>query len=123
MALQRSTTSPFEETFARYAGAIPQAFLRALAYRESSLRPDQVHPKSHATGLFQITKPALAGFNAANRSKLTIASLTDPEINTRVAVHHLTSVINTYRRSRSLAGKSYQRPARRNPRPVLFDCT
>lgn len=103
MALQRTTTSPFEATFARYAGAIPQDFLRTLAYRESSLRPDQVHPKSQATGLFQITKPALAGFNAATGSKLTLANLTDPDVNTRAAVHHLTSVINTYRRHRSLA--------------------
>ena len=103
MALQRTTTSPFEPIFARHAGVIPQPYLRSLAYKESGFRPDVVHPRSRATGLFQITATALKSFNDANRSALALAHLTSPETNTQVAVHHLKSVINVYRRYRSLA--------------------
>src|SRR4051794_38516140 len=103
MALQRTATSPFEPIFARYAGAIPLPYLRSLSYSESSFRPDLVHPQSHATGLFQITNSALKGYNAANKKAFTLANLTDPELNTRVAVSHLGNVINVYRKHRSLA--------------------
>jgi hypothetical protein len=103
MALLRTTTSPFEPIFARHAGAIPQPYLRSLAFKESGFRPEVVHPRSRATGLFQITATALKSFNDANRSELALPHLTNPEMNTRVAVHHLKSVINVYRRYRSLA--------------------
>lgn len=102
MALARTASSPFEGHFARHGGAIPQAYLRSLAYRESGFRPDIVHPTSRATGLFQITAPALTGFNQKKGSALQLAHLVDPELNTRVAVHHLGDVINVYRRHRSL---------------------
>lgn len=102
MALARTTESPFEGHFARYAGAIPQAYLRSLAYRESAFRPDIVHPRSRATGLFQITTPALTTFNQREGSALQLAHLVDPDLNTRVAVHHLGDVINAYRKLRSL---------------------
>jgi hypothetical protein len=102
VALARTTESPFEGTFARYAGAIPQAYLRSLAYRESAFRPDVVHPRSKATGLFQITTPALVTFNQRQKSALQLAHLVDPDLNTRVAVHHLGDVINAYRKLRSL---------------------
>jgi hypothetical protein len=103
VALQRTTTSPFEAIFARYAGDIPLPYLRSLSYRESSFRPDLVHPKSHATGLFQITASALKGFNDANKTALKLGQLTDPELNTRVGAFHLGNVIRVYRRYRSLA--------------------
>jgi Transglycosylase SLT domain len=44
-----------ESPFAKYAGVVPENFLRILAFKESGFRPEVVHPKSHATGLFQIT--------------------------------------------------------------------
>lgn len=102
MPLARTTTSPYEPVFARYAGNIPQAYLRTLAFKESSFKPDNVHPQSHATGLFQITATALQSFNNAKRSRLSLAHLTDPALNTQVAVHHLGSVVNAYRRVNSL---------------------
>lgn len=103
MALQRTATSPFEPVFARHAGAVPLPYLRALAYKESGFRPDVVHPTSRATGLFQITTPALQSFNVRNGSALSLANLLNPELNTRVAASHLASVMNGYRRLRSLA--------------------
>ena len=96
-----SAASPFDALFAKYAGAIPRDYLRALAYRESAFRPDIVHPTSRATGLFQITSTALASFNQRNHTGLVLANLTDPELNTRVAAQHLAGVINVYRRYRS----------------------
>ncbi|MDX2087863.1 MAG: transglycosylase SLT domain-containing protein [Kofleriaceae bacterium] len=109
MAIQRmitpagtSAASPYEALFARFAGAIPQAYLRTLAYKESGFRPDVVHPRSRATGLFQITQTALDGWNRAKRTKHTLTHLKDPALNTQVAVHHLGNVIAGYKRVRSL---------------------
>lgn len=98
MAIVRAATSPFEPLFARFAGTIPQAYLRTLAYKESSFRPDNVHPQSHATGLFQITQPALKGFNTARKARLSLDHLKNPALNTEVAVHHLSNVVAAYRR-------------------------
>jgi hypothetical protein len=103
MALQRTATSPFEPVFARHAGAIPLPYLRALAYKESGFRPDIIHPTSRATGLFQITRTALESFNIKSGTAHSLAHLINPELNTRVAASHLASVINGYRRLRSLA--------------------
>lgn len=98
------SSSPFEALFVKYGGvsAIPVAYLRALAYRESGFRPDVVHPSSRATGLFQITKVALDTYNRRNRTAHALEQLKDPELNTRVAAQHLVSVIGAYRRHRSL---------------------
>lgn len=103
MALLRTTTSPYEPIFSRFSGAIPQAYLRTLAYRESSFNPTAVHPASNATGLFQITQIALKGFNQARGSRLSLAHLKDPTLNTQVAAHHLSTVLQAYRRVRALA--------------------
>lgn len=95
-------TTPLDAIFAKNAGPIPAGFLRVLAYKESGFRPDVVHPTSKATGLFQITNSALSSFNQRNSAGLSLAHLTDPDLNTRVAVQHLASVINVYKRYRSL---------------------
>lgn len=100
MALQ--TTTPFDPLFARHAGPIPQGYLRALAYKESGFRPDIVHPRSRATGLFQITTPALTSFNQRAGTALSLEHLVNPEVNTKVAVQHLVTVMDVYRRYRSL---------------------
>ena len=91
-----------ESPFARYAGVVPENFLRILAFKESGFRPEVVHPKSHATGLFQITSTALNTFNQRNRSNIGLAQLVDPDLNTRVASQHLAGVINVYKKYRSL---------------------
>ena len=91
-----------ESPFARYAGVVPENFLRILAFKESGFRPEVVHPKSHATGLFQITSTALNTFNQRNRSNVGLAQLVDPDLNTRVASQHLAGVIKVYKKYRSL---------------------
>ena len=99
MAFQ--TTGP-DSPFARYAGVVPENYLRVLSFKESGFRPDVVHPKSHATGLFQITSTALNTFNQRNSTNVTLPQLVDPDLNTRVASQHLAGVINVYKRYRSL---------------------
>jgi hypothetical protein len=91
-----------ESPFARYSGVVPENFLRILAFKESGFRPEVVHPKSHATGLFQITSTALNTFNQRNNTKVGLAQLVDPDLNTRVASQHLAGVINVYKKYRSL---------------------
>lgn len=91
-----------ESPFARYAGVVPENFLRILAFKESGFRPEVVHPKSHATGLFQITSTALNTFNQRNQTNVALAQLVDPDLNTRVASQHLAGVINVYKKYRSL---------------------
>ncbi|MDX2023245.1 MAG: transglycosylase SLT domain-containing protein [Deltaproteobacteria bacterium] len=102
MAVNGTTNSPYEPIFAKYAGAIPQAYLRTLAYKESSFKADVVHPQSNATGLFQITSICLQGFNKAKGTALKLAQLKDPNLNTIVAVYHLGHVIGVYAQVRSL---------------------
>ncbi len=99
MALQ--TTGP-GSVFARYAGVVPENYLRVLAYKESGFRPDVVHPQSKATGLFQITNTALSSFNQRNATSLQLPQLVDPDINTQVASQHLAGVINVYKKYRAL---------------------
>jgi hypothetical protein len=103
MASTGTTTSPYEPIFAKYAGAIPQAYLRTLSYKESGFRADVVHPQSNATGLFQITSTCLQGFNKAKGTAYKLAQLKDPTLNTIVAVFHLGHVVDAYSRVRSLA--------------------
>ncbi len=99
MALQ--TTGP-GSVFARYAGVVPENYLRVLAYKESGFRPDVVHPQSKATGLFQITNVALQSFNQRNGTSFQLPQLVDPDLNTRVASQHLAGVINVYKKYPSL---------------------
>jgi hypothetical protein len=95
-------TSTLDLVFAKYAGLVPETFLRTLAYKESSLRPDAVHPTSKATGLFQITSTALNSFNQRNGTNYQLQQLVDPDLNTKVASQHLASIINGYKKLRSL---------------------
>ncbi len=95
---------PFDPLFAKHAQAkaIPPAYMRALAYRESGFHPAIVHPQSHATGLFQITKVALDGYNQRSGSSLALAHLVDPDTNTRVAADHLAHVISVFNKHPAL---------------------
>ncbi|HEY0714893.1 MAG TPA: transglycosylase SLT domain-containing protein [Polyangia bacterium] len=93
-----------EQLLARHAGTIPLTYLRALARHESGFNPQNVNPKSNATGLFQITSIALADFNRANGTKHTLADLAEPELATRVAVRHVGAVLQAYAVVPSLRG-------------------
>ena len=93
---------PFEALFAERAGSVPVPFLRALALHESGFNPQIVNPKSHATGLFQITATALESYNARNRTAHVLADLTDPTLSTEVAVDHIGRILAVYAEHPSL---------------------
>jgi hypothetical protein len=102
VALQ-SQTRRFDPLFARHANGLPVAYLRALANAESGLDPTKVNSRSGATGLFQITQPALSSFNDRHRLRLELPHLSDPALNTRVATDHLASILGAYRARQSLS--------------------
>ena len=89
-------SNKLDDLFGRNAGSIPVFYLRALAYHESGFNPQNVNPKSNATGLFQITSVALADFNKASGTNHGMAALVDPNLATKVAVRHLSAIINLY---------------------------
>lgn len=91
----RGRSSPFDALFAERAGDLPVALLRALAQHESSFRPDEVNPKG-AYGLFQITHPALADYNARHGTTFTPTAILDPAVNTDVAVDHIHLILARY---------------------------
>lgn len=88
--------------FAKYGGEIPAAYLATLAKKESGHNPAIINPASHATGLFQITMPALSAYNKRNGTAWTLSQLFDADRNTMVAADHLKAVVRSYRRFKSL---------------------
>ena len=49
-------SATWDPLVARYAGAVPVAFIRALIHGESRGDPTKENPVSHAAGLLQITE-------------------------------------------------------------------
>jgi hypothetical protein len=90
----RIDQGPLLVLFQQYAPAgVSQKYLLALAFRESSLDPTQVNPKSGATGLFQITQTVLRDYNAHHDTAHTLPELTNPELATAVATWHIARIV------------------------------
>jgi hypothetical protein len=92
----------YDDLFARHAGQLPVAYLRALAWYESGLNPRAVHPRGSATGLFQVTKIALDDFNKLKGTRHSLSELGDPELSTKVATSHINNILALYSSVRSL---------------------
>lgn len=84
----------FDGVFDLYRGAIPLAYLRALAWSESGLDPSATPPHGSAIGLFQILRAALDDFE--RRNGYPGMDLRNPADNTAVAVHLLGMIIAAY---------------------------
>jgi len=96
-------SSPFDALFTEHAGAdIPVGLLRALAYHESSFRPEEVNPAG-AFGLFQITRPALDDYNKRHGTSHTTAEILDPALNTTIAADHIRRILALYAQHSALA--------------------
>lgn len=89
-------STAYDPIFARYAGALPVAFLRALGQRESDLNPRLT--TGSAAGLLQVMPDELVAYNAQNRTGYTKADLLKPEVNVPVAVRRLNEIIAQYRK-------------------------
>ncbi|MCA9678211.1 MAG: lytic transglycosylase domain-containing protein [Kofleriaceae bacterium] len=86
----------FDAVFATHGRGIPLPYLRALAARESDLRPDLT--TGPAWGLLQVEPVVLADYNKRHGTTFRRADLLSPAINVAVAADALRVIIASYRR-------------------------
>lgn len=91
-------TTQYDPIFAKYAGSMPVAFLRALSYRESQLNPNAANPggANAAKGLLQIVGVVREDFNQRHGTNYQPEDLFDPDLNTQMATETLKAVIRGY---------------------------
>lgn len=87
-------STAFDPIFASFAGALPVAFLRALSYRESSMRPD-LHD-GPAVGLLQVVPVLQKEWNQRTGQAVTQTDLLNPATNTKIAADLLNRIIQIY---------------------------
>jgi hypothetical protein len=91
MALPRT----FDPIFARYAGALPVNYLRALAKRESNLNPQS--GGGTYWGLLQVGYTnVLPSYNKRRGTSYTKEDLFDAEINVKIAADLLNRIVKAY---------------------------
>jgi hypothetical protein len=94
----------YDQVFEKHRGAIPLAFMRALAFSESGLNAAldmrQAAPQAHsgALGLFQIMSASvLADWNARHPSEqYTREQLKDPDVNARIGAALIMRIVDSY---------------------------
>ena len=85
----------YDSIFAKHAGRIPVAYLRALASRESDMNPGEaVLP---AYGLLQVIR------KVANGAGFTHAEMFDPDKNVQAATRTLNHIIDSYERGHNMS--------------------
>jgi len=87
-------STAFDSIFAAHAGALPVAFLRSLAWRESSMRPT-LHT-GPAVGLLQIVPILQKEWNRRTGQSVTQEDLKNPDLNTKIASDLLNRIISGY---------------------------
>ena len=86
----------FDVLFQSMGGFLPVPFLRALAYNESSLKPNAVTKSSNATGLFQVTQTVLDDYNLQHGTKYNLENVKDPTLNSKIGIELLTRIVRNY---------------------------
>lgn len=94
--MQSTLSTAYDPIFAKHAGALPVAFLRALGQRESDLNPRLM--TGSAAGLLQVMPAELTAYNARYRTSYAPVDLLNPEINVPVAVRRLNEIIEQYKK-------------------------
>lgn len=89
----------FDALFHKHAGAIPVAYLRALAHKESGMNPRQ--SSGPAWGLLQITGIARKDYNRTHGTSYTQADLLNPAVNIKIAAWLLNKIVRLYSRNHS----------------------
>lgn len=85
----------YDAIFARHAGAIPVNYLRALAYRESSLNPRETG--GSYWGLLQVgLNNVLPSYNARHGTNYTGSDLLNPDVNVKIAADLLNRIAVAY---------------------------
>lgn len=93
-------TTEYDPIFRRYAGRVPVAYLRALAYRESGMRPLAAASSSSnaARGLLQVVGVVRQDYNQRNGTSYTADDLFTPDVNVRLAASVLNQIVTGYAR-------------------------
>lgn len=86
----------FDPVFERYRGSIPLEYLRALAKRESGMRPGE--HRGPAWGLMQIVEVVRHDFNKAHATHYTRRDLLDPAVSVAMCCWVLRFIIDSYQR-------------------------
>lgn len=88
-------TTQFDPIFAKHAGKLPVAFLRALAQRESGMNPREANG---ARGLLQVINEVRTSFNTKYGTSYTPDDLLNPDINVQIAANLLNMIVANYQR-------------------------
>lgn len=88
----------YDGLFRRYAGAVPVAYLRALAQRESGFRADLVMPggSGAARGLMQVVGVLRQDYNERHGTSYTPDDLLDPEVSVKICAWLLNFIVKQY---------------------------
>lgn len=87
----------FDAIFERHRGAIPIEYLRALAKRESDMKPGE--RSGPAWGLMQIVEVVRTDYNQAHGTRHSRADLLDPDVNVAMCCWVLRFIIASYQRN------------------------
>jgi hypothetical protein len=92
-----SLSRQFDPVFDQYRGAIPIEYLRALAKRESGMKPGE--RKGPAWGLMQVIEVVRTDFNEAHGTRYTRTDLLDPAVSVAMCCWVLRFIIANYQRN------------------------
>jgi len=87
-------TTRFDPLFAKYAGALPIAFMRALSKRESNMNPNE--QEWPAWGLMQVVPVVREGYNKRFGTSYSHPDLLDPDTNVKIAAELLNRIVTGY---------------------------
>lgn len=87
-------TTAYDPIFKSYAGKIPVAYLRALAYRESSFNPRNT--EGPAWGLMQVVEVVRDSYNRRKGTSYSRQDLLDPKTNVKIAADLINRIANAY---------------------------
>ncbi|MBE7451472.1 MAG: transglycosylase SLT domain-containing protein [Kofleriaceae bacterium] len=88
----------FDPLFEKYRRDVPIEFLRALAMRESGMKPNAKGKGGAAWGLLQITEDVRGDFNQRHGTSYGRERLLDPAINIEIACWLLRFIADGYQR-------------------------
>jgi soluble lytic murein transglycosylase-like protein len=93
-----SLPTTYDSLFARHAGRLPVAYLRALSKRESNMNPNAANPggADAAKGILQVVGVLRNDYNRRNGTNYQPNDMFDPEINVKIAAWLLNSIVTAY---------------------------
>jgi hypothetical protein len=96
LAASRPITHAYDDVLNRYRGAIPLAYMRALAKRESNMNPAE--RKDPAWGLMQVVESVRKSYNKRRGTSYTRQDLLNPDVNVKIAADLLNRIVVAFRK-------------------------